>query len=49
MARKGVPVPRTNRYRATHQFVATWVWRAGHAQMTAIHFRAIKQHPIILK
>jgi hypothetical protein len=36
------------RNRATH-FVATWVWRAGHAQMTAIHFRAIKQHPIILK
>jgi hypothetical protein len=37
------------RNRATDQFVATWVWRAGHAQMTAIHFRAIKQHPIILK
>jgi hypothetical protein len=37
------------RNRATDQFVAIWVWRAGHAQITAIHFRAIKQHPIILK
>jgi hypothetical protein len=39
----------TLRNHATDQFVATWVSRAGHAQITAIHFRAIKQHPIILK
>ncbi len=24
--------------------LATWVWRVGHAQPTAIHFRSIKQH-----
>ena len=37
------------RNRATHQLVATRVWRAGHAQMTEIHFRAIKRRRIILK
>jgi hypothetical protein len=44
--RMGLPVPRTKPLFGPAQPInfGDLVWRVGHAQTTAIHFRSIKQH-----